>query len=776
MNIFRWRRRRDAELDEEIRSHLDEAIRDRIERGESREQARANAMREFGNVGLVKEVTREMWGWASLDSLLQDLRFGLRILRKRPGLLLTAVLTLALGIGVNTAIFSLANAILLRPLPVKDGDRIVDLRISSPRDRIPRGIPYPDYLELRKRTGASVDLFGINETELVLGASGAGSAMADSEAEGLDGLFVTGNYFSALGGAALLGRTLMPEDDQAEGAHPIVVLSHCFWQRRYGAAPDIVGKTILINARALTVVGVTEGSFTGAEGRAPDVWLPLLMRHQLITGDNRLAQRSNSLSVRVMGRLQPGVLLQQAEAAFKLAYSQLEQGQFRYDHDLQIKLETASLLSREERQTLTAVLSVALGAVTLVLLIACLNVAGLTLARNAARQREIAVRLSLGASRGRVLRQLFTESLLLAGAGGMAGLLLSHWTMQALGIQLDPGIPPRGVPLDWRVLAYTLGISVFTAVVVGLLPAWQTTRFNLIPALKQEGTGFNLQASRFPLRSLLVVVQIALSLVLLLGAGLFARTALRLTTMDPGFEPKNLSFVNYRFGTPRSAGYDETRAAQFQRELQECLLATPMVKDAVWFSRFPLPEPIEDPGHSIRYGLDVEGRSFKVHPGGMVEVRREGARGPDGKLIMKEEEYNFAAHNEVTPNYFAVLGMPLLYGRTFNEHEARDGADVVVINEALQRRHWPGENPVGKSLWTEFAIREIIGVAKDNTLLNPWNEPYLYMPAPLKNGRLDLKLLVKSEPRPARWRRRCGRPSSRLIRSCKSMSNNFQSR
>src|SRR5262245_34205173 len=443
MNIFRWRRK-DAELDEEIRSHLDEAIRDRIERGESPEQARVNALREFGNVGLVKEVTREMWGWALLDSLLQDLRFGLRMLRKRPGFLLTAVLTLALGIGANTAIFSLANAILLRPLPVKDGDRIVDLRIFSPRDRIPRGIIYPDYLELRKRTGALVDLFGINEAEIVLGASGAGSAMADSEAEGLDGLFVTGNYFSALGGTALLGRTLMPEDDQAEGAHPVVVLSHGFWQRRYGAAPDIVGKTILINGRALTVVGVAEASFTGTEGRAPDLWLPLLMRPQLISGDNRLAQRGDSLSVRVMGRLQPGVQLQQAEAAFKLAFSQLEQGQFRYDHDLQIKLETASLLSREERQTLTAVLSVALGAVTLVLLIACLNVAGLTLARNAARQREIAVRLSLGASRGRVLRQLFTESLLLAGAGGMAGLLLSRWVAQALSFVASN----RGIALD----------------------------------------------------------------------------------------------------------------------------------------------------------------------------------------------------------------------------------------------------------------------------------------------------------------------------------------
>src|SRR5262245_31702762 len=221
LNWFR-RKQREDELDEEIRNHLDEAVRDRIERGESPEQARANALREFGNVGLVKEVTRDMWGWASVEQLMQDLRFGLRILRKRPGFLLFAILTLALGIGANTAIFSVANAVLMQPLPIKDGDRIVDLRSFTPRDPIPRGVPYPDYLELRKRVAEYVDLFGISGAELVLGASGDGNnAAADSEAEGLHGLFVTGSYFSALGGNALLGRTLTPEDDQEVGAHQI---------------------------------------------------------------------------------------------------------------------------------------------------------------------------------------------------------------------------------------------------------------------------------------------------------------------------------------------------------------------------------------------------------------------------------------------------------------------------------------------------------------------------------------------------------------------------
>src|SRR5262245_51048484 len=317
---FHWFRRQqcEADLDAEIRSHLDEAIRGRIERGESPDEARANALREFGNVGLVKEVTREMWGWASLERLLQDLRFGWRILRKRPGFLLFAILTLALGIGANTAIFSVANAVLNEPLPIKDGDRIVELRSFTPREPIPRGVPYPDYVELRKRVAEYVDLFGVSGDNLVLGASGVGNnAAADSEAEELHGLLVTGNYFSALGGNALLGRTLTPADDQEVGAHPVVVMSHGFWQRRFGAAPDIVGQKILIKGRAYTVVGVAEASFTGVERRAPDVWLPLLMSDQFKSGDNRLSPHGPS--PRVMGRLQPGVSLRRANAAVELA-------------------------------------------------------------------------------------------------------------------------------------------------------------------------------------------------------------------------------------------------------------------------------------------------------------------------------------------------------------------------------------------------------------------------------------------------------------------------
>jgi predicted permease len=387
-------------------------------------------------------------------------------------------------------------------------------------------------------------------------------------------------------------------------------------------------------------------------------------------------------------------------------------------------------------QTLTTIMSVALGAVTLVLLIACMNVAGLMLARLASRQREIAVRLSLGASRARLLRQLFTESLLLAVAGGLAGLLLSHWMAQALSFVAYN--PPGGIALDWRVMAYTLGISVFTAVAVGLTPAWQTTRFDLIPALKQKGTGFNLRAPRFPLRSMLVVGQIALSLVLLLGAGLFARTLLGVVKLDPGFETKNLSIAQIRYNSPGSSDYDATRAAQFQRELQERLLATPPVKDAVWVDHVPLMDnPFDHENGDASYYLD-DGSASIGKENGVTVIR---ARTPPIR----------ATSNAVEPNYFAALGVPLLSGRTFTEEDTRDDKAVVIVNEALARRHWPDESPIGKSLLTRGRKWEIVGVAKNtrNSLLHAANDPYLYLPLPSKEGRFNLWLLVRSEGDPA---------------------------
>jgi predicted permease len=473
-----------------------------------------------------------------------------------------------------------------------------------------------------------------------------------------------------------------------------------------------VGKPVLLNSHSFTIVGVTVPDFVGAGREAPDIWLPLLMRDQLNAGENLLAQR-DTVWLGVMGRLKPGVSRQQAEAGLGIVFSQLKPGRPEFLRNHQLKLYPASLLSPKDRQIMTTVASVALGAVTLVLLIACLNVAGLTLARMAARQMEIAVRMSLGASRGRLLRQFFTESLLLAGLSGLCGLILSRRAAQALSVPLAE-LVPRGVGLDRRVMVYTLGVSVLTAVVFGLLPAWQTTRFNLVSALKREAGFLGQRRARFNLRGVLVVGQIAISLVLLVGAGLFARALYRAMTIDPGFETRNLSIVEFKL---KARGYDEARAAQLQHDLQKRLSALPMIKDVAWAGYVPL--------------------------GGSV---RSSSYGPNGHKPLEGEVRAFAANNVVSPNYFAALGIPLLRGRTFSEQEVRCGAPVVVVSESLARRHWPGENPVGKYLWLADGVAEIIGVAKDvrNLRLDMADEAYFYLPIGPKD-RLGLNLLIKAD-------------------------------
>jgi macrolide transport system ATP-binding/permease protein len=707
----------EQEMEEEMRFHLRMRTQENIERGMRPDEAERAARRSFGNLGYIKEQGRDIKGGGFMEAILQDLRYGARMLSKHPGFTLIAVITLSLGIGANTAIFSVVNAILLQPLPIKDADRIVDIRVFTPGSVKMSAFSYPDFLDFRARTGEAVDLFAISGANPILGATNF--LAAEDEAEELRGLLVSGTYFSALGGNALLGRTLTPKDDQAAGAHPVVVLSHGFWQRRFGAVPDVVGQTILLNTLAFTVVGVAEASFHGAGREAPDVWLPLLMRDRLFATGNLLSER-NSMWLNVMGRLRPGVSRQQAEAALDIALSQLKPGRTEFFRKHIIKVYPASLLPPNARRMLTVISGVGLGAVILVLLIACLNVAGLMLARMAARRREIAVRLALGASRGRLLRQLFTESLLLAGLSALAGLLMSRLAAQALSIPLAE-MMPRGfvfsVELDWRVIAYALGVTLLTAVIVGLLPAWQTTRFNLVTALKQEAAGFNQNSVRVHLRSLAVVGQIAISLMLLLGAGLFARALMRAMTIDPGFETKNLLFVEFNF---QSFGPEETRVDQFQAQLQERLAALPMVKDVVWVGNVPL-------------GGSLSSSSY----------------GPDGRKPLEGESRVFATYNFVSPNYFAALGIPLLYGRSFSEGETAGDSAVVIINEALARRHWPSENPVGKYLWIDDRAREVIGVAKDtrNTRLDVADEPYYYLPATVRNRR-GLKLLAKSETDP----------------------------
>jgi predicted permease len=649
-----------------------------------------------------------------ITDLRQDLRYGARMLMKNPGFTLIAVITLSLGIGANAAIFSVVNTVLLQPLPIRDGARIVELRLQSQQNAL-ADFSYSDFTEMRARSGDSIDLFAnYGPISVTLGAAPAltennTGATDDDERERVGVRPVSGNYFAVLGAAMTMGRMLNAADDQTPGAHPVVVLSHGFWQRRFGSDPEIIGKTLILKSQSFTVVGVAAPDFIGTGKRAPDVWAPLTMLPRLWDGKDLLIDRDSSW-LRVEGKLKPRVSRRRAEGKLDFVFSQMSQDRAERLRNSRVKLLSPSLLGPEDRKLFEKIAGVALGAVALVLLIACANVANLMLARMATRQREVAVRLALGASRGRMIRQLFAESLLLAGLGGLGGLIVSRWAVAALGIPLWE-ILPQGAHLDIRVIGYTAGLSILTAIAFGLTPAWQATRLDLVQALKREGGLFGQRLARSRFRGALVVVQVAVSLVLLIGAGLFVRALHQAINLHPGFDIKNNWVIEYDLSR---RGYDQARAAQFNRDIEERVEAMPSVKAVVWVGDAPLGD------HNSFTNIGIAGH--KPSPG---------------------EPTLYSKYNTVSLNYFSALSVPLLRGRAFNEEEVNAGRPVVVISESLARTHWPNEDPLGKRLWVpRDGSAEVIGVASDS-LVHAGYAPYFYQPV-RPQDQLGLRLLVKT--------------------------------
>jgi len=718
---------RETEIVEELTQHLEDRYAESLASGLRPEEAYRAMLAELSDESLAHEMRRverptpqepavlgaggrsNMFG-----DLWQDLRYGARMLRKSPAFTAAVVITLSLGIGANTAIFSVVNTVLLQPLPIKDGARIVELRLQSRQNAL-SDFSYPDFIGLRDRAGDSIDLFArYMAVSVTLGAAraitqGNAEETGDGEVERVGVMPVSGNYFAALGATTVLGRTLTVADDQTPGAHPVVVLSHGFWQRRFGSDPAVVGKTLTLKSRQFTVVGVAAPDFIGTSRRAPDMWATLTMLPNLWSGKDPLLERDSSL-LRVMGKLNSAVSRQRAEAKLAFTFSQMSQDRSEWLRNSRVILFSPSLLEPEERRMLAKVSGVALGAVTLVLLIACANVTNLMLARMAARQRDVAVRLALGASRVRMIRQLFAESLLLAGLGGMGGLLVSRWGVAALGVPLWE-LLPQGAHLDTRVIAYTSGLSLGAAISFGLTPAWRATRFDLVQALKREGGLFGQRLARSRLRGALVVAQVAVSMVLLVGAGLFVRALHRAMNLHPGFDINNNWVIEFDL---RRRGYDQARAARFNRDLQARIEAMPSVKAVVWVGDAPLGDR--------RSFTDIGIAGHKPAPG---EPRVE------------------SQYNTVSPNYFSALSVPLLRGRAFSEEDVNAGSPVVVISESLARAYWPKEDPLGKRLWVPAeGSAEIVGVAKDS-LLHAGYAPYFYQPARPGN-QLGLRLLVKT--------------------------------
>jgi predicted permease len=697
-----------------------------------------------------------------MQTLWQDLRYGARMLLKQKGVTAIAVLSLALGIGANTALFSVVDAMLLKRLPVREPEQLALFQSYAPREFDPGGyggnsitdpvtglrrrtsFPYVSYQRMREqqrqRQGALSDVFAFDRFNVNL--------LADGQADVVNGQVVTGNYHLGLGLQPLMGRLLTDEDDKAS-ANPVAVLSYRCWQKQFGGDAAVVGKQINLNNRAFTVIGVTPPGFEGAGnvGLTEDVTIPLAMEPILDSDPTRsLLYGAGHWWLRVMGRLKPGATLQQAQAQLETTFQQSvdEHRAARNTQSLasggnaigpldpkvypRLSLVSGAQGEMNYREDNAPSLFLLLGVVGIALLIACANVANLLLSRAASRQKEIGVRLALGASRWRLIRQLLTESVLLAAAGGALGLVFAMWIKDGLLAVNDWGPSALEPKLDWRVLGFTLGLSLLTGIIFGLAPALQATKVDLTPALKDSGRSSS-AASRSLLSRGLVVTQVALSLLLLIGAGLFVRTLLNLQRVDPGINPENLLMFKV---APSLNGYKGARLAQLYERISERLEALPGASK-VTFSRTPL---LAD--------NDIER---------LVYLRGALVAPPDadGRIRATGESYILYGRE----NFLETMEIPLLAGRNFTRQDDERAPKVVVVNQTFANQFFPNESPVGKRFTLDVKKPdeiEIVGLVKDAkysrqrddappTMYLPWRQAANVMPE------ANFELRVAGEPR-----------------------------
>ena len=674
-----------------------------------------------------------------MNTLWQDLRYGARMLLKQKGVTAIAVLSLALGIGANTALFSIVDAMLLKLLPVKEPRRLALFQSlvgknfsygsysgnthNDPATGLTLGtsFPYQSYQRMRERQNkesALSDIFAFGNVSL--------NVLAGGQADVANGQTVSGNYHSALGVRPWLGRLLADDDDRAD-ASPVAVLSYRYWQKRFGDNAAVVGKHINLNNVAFTVIGVTPPGFDGAGqvGDTRDVTIPLAWEPQLNVDPKRSRlYGEGQWWLRIMGRLQPGATLEQARAQFEAAFQQsvVEQRAARNTQSLaqggnavspldpkdypRLAIISGSQGEMNSREYYARSLYLLLGVVGMVLLIACANVANLLLSRASSRQKEIGVRLALGASRWRLMRQLLTESVLLAAVGGALGLVFARWIKDGLLAVGDWGPRALEPKLDWRVLAFTLILSLLTGIVFGLAPAWRATKVDLTPALKDSGRGSS-AASRSLLSRGLVVMQVALSLLLLVGAGLFVQTLLNLQRVDPGFNTKNLLLFGV---SPGLIGYKDERLKQLYLRITERLEALPGAPK-VTFSNTPL--------------LAQNTNSSSIYLRGALNAT------PDAEGRIKSTGNSNVLFGR--ENLLETLEIPLLQGRTLNKQDDERAPRVVVVNQTFANKFFPDESPIGKHFTFDPKKPdeiEIVGLVKDAKYATQREEtrPTTYLP------------------------------------------------
>jgi predicted permease len=674
-------RRVEQELDEELRYHLQRKAEDYVAQGMPAEAAGYAALRSMDGLEQKKEQCREARRVNWLHDFVQDVRFGLRMLRKSPGFTVVAVLTLALGIGANTAIFGVVDSFLLRPLPVADPLQITILDSPQKQGFALPLFSIPDYRDLRDQT---TDVFSG-----VFGyVSGFDGLSVNGKAERIRTCYVSENFFSTLGIKPALGRLLLPSEGKTPGADPVMVLSHNYWKQRFAADPAIVGTKVTIDGHPVTIVGVAPEGFYGVNiMAAQQAYLPLGVAVYAGHARDFMSDRATRV-VYAGARLLPGKSVEQAQASLDVIARRLAQQYPDTDKDFAVKV-FPELRARPIPQAgglMVVISGLFLGLTAIVLLLACVNVANILLVRSTAREREMATRAALGAPRSRLLRQLLTESLLLALAGGGAGLLLGNWGTHALGsLDLHANVTLQ-VGLDWRILAYSLGVAVLAGFLVGVVPALRAARGDLSSILRAGGRG--LVGADQRLRTVLVVSQVAGSLMLLIIAGLFVRSLGAAQQTNLGFNPGNV--VNLSMD-PQEIGYSPVQSREFYKKLLVRVRDLPGVLSVSTAAAVPM------------------GYVFKSDT-----LAIAGYQPPSGEAAPN------LLYNVISPTYFETMSIPLLRGRKFTDADDDKAQYVTIINETMAKRFWPGEDPLGRQFNMAREPQhpiQVVGIARDSRFL-----------------------------------------------------------
>lgn len=689
-----FRKRADQELNEELRDHVELQTLENIARGMSPEAARYAALRALGGLTQVEEECREARGVNMIENFMQDLRYGLRQLRRSPGFFVLALSCLTLGIGANTAVFSWIEGILFRPYPdVVHQERLVAIGGTSPGEEQGGPLSWPDYLDLQRSCT-------LCETTFVTKITG-GTLSIGERAEVTTGSIVSANYFDAIGVHPILGRGFQPGEDVGRNSHPVIVISYQLWQSRFKGDPQIIGKTQRLNSDVYTIVGVTPKDFYGTfVGWAMNFWVPASMEENFEAGGYKLEDRG-ARWIESYARLKPGVSRQQAQQQVSAVARRLEAAYPATNRGRGIKFWPLWETPFNDASTLLPTLKIMFWVAGAVLLIVCANVGNLLLVRSFSRRREINVRLALGARYGRLLRQLLTEALIVSALGAAGGLLVAYWCRHAL-ILLFPARSGISMHLpgeiDWRVLALSVAICLLTTLIVGLIPALETRNLDVSGALKADSPSVTSGRGRAWVRSSLVIVQVCLSFVLLVGTVLLLRSLEKIRNSSPGFLTTRVLTTRVSIG---AADYSEAQAKAFQDQLLDRVRSLPGVEAAAFARITPL-------GYISYSSTPIVVDGHQPRPGEPPSVD----------------------YNEVSPDYFATLGIPLVTGREFTRADDENAPLVAVVNQTMVGRYWRGQDPIGRRLQVNGRWVRVVGVAANSKYesMREVPRPFFYVP------------------------------------------------